>query len=465
MTTSRLALTTLLALLLGVPPASAAQQAVPHTEGPDVPSLGPPAQIVRPFVDERFSFTETTRTVAIEVPTPPTGGAWDRVILQYDSRPEGDEPWDRLFTVLIEDVEVLRGTTPRTDFSLRRDVTEYAHLLPPGERVRIGTSMGSWIAGAAMLAGVTLEFYEGEIPPRGPVQVPMHAIRGGLGGNGAQITTTALFPDDAPSTATVEIYLSGHGATGEFWYQYGGPPDFSIYVGDTHVATATAMPYVYAFIGCTPMTTCEPIHELAWWTAQKYADQAGVHGGTGEIPPYRATIEAEHLELLQGAQTVRVVETERRVLANQGQNWPISVELLLEGIEDNCLGVANPGQEDADGDGAGDACDGPAATGADGARGAEGADDVVTVTYEGEVACDPETADPGQYRYRDRNAPVAATTIVCDGPTAILGFPAGTLQVKDDGVLTHAASPDPAARITVDGEPAAPHHAEPVEVA
>src|SRR5438874_4830013 len=71
-----------------------------------------PVAIVHAFQDESFVFTEAVRTHQVQVP--PVTGSWDRVILEVRERPFGD-PWDRTFGVAIDGVDVLHGTTPRTD--------------------------------------------------------------------------------------------------------------------------------------------------------------------------------------------------------------------------------------------------------------------------------------------------------------------------------------------------------------
>jgi hypothetical protein len=155
-----LPLAAIAAILPAVPASAAPVRAVPHVEGPDVPATGTPDAVVTAIADERWSFTAGDRTRAIDVPVPPGGAAaWDRVILEYHSWPEGD-PWDRTFSVKVDDIEVLRGTTPRTDFTIRKDITEYSALLPPGEQVGVSAGLDSWVG--ALHAAVKLEFYSDE---------------------------------------------------------------------------------------------------------------------------------------------------------------------------------------------------------------------------------------------------------------------------------------------------------------
>jgi hypothetical protein len=319
-------------LLLAVAPsAHAAPQALPDLQGPKIPAVTAPAAVVTAFDHERFFCTEGARTHSITVPNVDA----DRVVLVVTILPVR-EPWDRLYGVAIGGVEVLRGTTPRVDMTIRKDITEFASLLPPGGTAAVSLTSGSYVG--YLDESVAIEFYANE-PTAALVRAPARAVVPsltwrGLGGDGATASTQATFPEQAPSSAIVELTLSGHGECGEFWYTCGTePPVFHILVDGTEVATATAMPYVYALLGFGSSIVCDGeqgsnnarLHQVMWWTAQQGADIAGVHTGTGEIPPYRVAIDPADLALLAGARTVTLVQEG----GTGAQNWPSSVGFIL----------------------------------------------------------------------------------------------------------------------------------------
>ena len=327
----RTKLLALAAAVLFAAPAANAAVATPYLEGPDRPPVTAPDQVVTVLNQARFDSCAGmgNHTQAVNVPS----GTWDRVILELTAESDGD-PWDRLFSVSIDGVEVLRGTTPRVTFTVRRDITEYASLLPPGGtanlRLNLDTYVGAW------LGTVKLEFY-GDEPTGALVARPWDRIDGafllaGLHGTGSTIQTTVNFPALPPVAATVDLTVTNHGADEAMFANR----SFRLYVDGREIATMQPVPYTYAIVGfgaanansaCSgPATTPsgQQVNGALWWTAQQAGDPLGVHHGPGEIPPYRAQVAAADLALLTGASTVEVRQ-------DSGQSvWVTSLAFLLD---------------------------------------------------------------------------------------------------------------------------------------
>lgn len=319
----------------------------PRLEGPDIEPVTEPVAVVEAITDARWSCSGAMATRTITVPTAPDG-TWDRIILEVDALPDGD-PWDRLLTAAIGGAEVLRATTPRTDMTLRKDVTGYSALLPQGQQVTVSLSIGSFVG--AIDGRARLEFYDNE-PTAAAVDrpattvVPSHFFVG-TGGHGQFRDSQVTFPATTPQSATIDFHTTGHGDE-EFWYRNGAiinvPQQrvaslrtFHLEVDGVEVGAVRAMPYVYALLGFgndNANTACvgpgtsntgDTLHPAMWWTAQQAADRAGIHGGVGEVPQYRITItDPAHLALLTGARTVRIMQE------NGGSVWYSSLSFLLD---------------------------------------------------------------------------------------------------------------------------------------
>lgn len=299
-------------------------------QGPDVPALTAPVAVVTTHDRVVFSFTEGGSALPLAVPSMP----WNRVVLEFTGTPIGD-PWDRLFSVSIGSVEVLRGTSPRTEFTVKSDITEYASLLRPGSLVPIHVLFSTYVG--AQQATVRFAFYD---DPTGLAMDRADNVLGALrwqylGGNGDRRVAAVAFPVAAPSSAIVELTLTGHGNE-EFWFgsffltqPQNLPRTFHIRVDGIEVAQVKALPYTYAFLGFAQGNgqmgpTQQLIHTAMWWTAQQGLDVAGVHAGVGQIPAYRAQVNPEHLALLQGARSVEVQQENGRGF------WVTSLSFLLD---------------------------------------------------------------------------------------------------------------------------------------
>ena len=319
-------------LLLAAPLSAHAAPAelLPYVEGPDQEPSSQPAAVVSIHERTMFSFqikpAALKRTVTRPLPKAPAGG-WDRVVLHYLDQPTADEPWHRVFSVAVGEVEVLRGTTPRADMKLRKDVTEYLSALGPGPR-RFTTEVGTYTGGH--LVSVRLEFYEDEARTHAPRKAVVGAFRAvGIEPNHVQAdrrrATGRIDVRFRPRAATLELTTSGHRQGGEFWYL---PPDGSVTPPVLHVrldgreiATGRALPYVYAATGVEGGN--KTVHPVAWWTAQQHLDKAGVHTGVGEIPPYRVELPADVVAKLAGRHTIQVTVEGKGL-------WITSVTLLLD---------------------------------------------------------------------------------------------------------------------------------------
>lgn len=300
--------------------------APPAVEGPDAPPVTEPIAVVTALENEVWGGSAGFRGRDIAVPT-----GWNRVILEYTQTPIGD-PWDRTFAASIAGVEVLRGTTPRTVMTIEKDVTRYASLLPHGGTARVEGYTDTYVG--AMSVTLRLRFYQEPILPTSPAEDVVGVQRFGGLCTGTAFTRTVAFGDAAPAAADVELFLSGHGAE-EFWFQnQGGPRVVTVSVDGAPVAQAVMLPYTYAFLGFAGANGQmgpqeETIHRAMWWTAQQGFDKAGVHVNSGEIPPFRATLAAEHVALLAGTReiTVSMAMTTANVVRC---TWTTSASFVLD---------------------------------------------------------------------------------------------------------------------------------------
>ncbi|MGB0651886.1 MAG: peptide-N4-asparagine amidase [Thermoplasmatota archaeon] len=291
-------------------------------QGQDLPPAGLPVATI--YSHQQVLHPWGGNNIHAEV-TPPDA-EWDRVYVTYRSIPvEGDgDPWDRLFHVFIEGTEVLRGTTPRGDFWVTDDITEYASLMQ--DPFTVTSKVDVW-QGTGFYVDIRFDFFDDVAPVElEHTYDSVHSAFTAAGLRGTPRTTTVDFGSAAPSGGILEFFTSGHEQAGEFWWMEFQTdfPRFDIYVDGEHAGHVIAMPYIYALLGFCCDTTTQLINQ-AMWTAPWAAEEAsGAHLGVGEIPSYRAAIPDHILPLLTGDTEVTMVKT------NHGGWWPSSVNFLLD---------------------------------------------------------------------------------------------------------------------------------------
>jgi hypothetical protein len=334
----RLAAVLLLALAVSVPVSALSVAGGPAPmlpeEGPDVPVTTPPVATLLPFDQSYWSCDGGVRTAMVTIPSVP----WNRAQLTFVDD-AGTDVYDRLFGVSLGGVEVMHGTTPRTNMTLTRDVTYASAAFPPGSTVPVGLFFGTYTGWQRLT--VRLDFYEDPtaalVEPAHASTIPVFTFRDITVPrlpSGATTPVAVAFPGAAPSSAIVEMFTSGHGQQGEFFYLTAPhtPPVFHVLVDGVEVGNLTAMPYTYALAGfgsisCSDGTNSPLEHQAMWWTAQQALNDAGVYPGVGQIPPYRAVVPASMLPLLSGNRTVDVTYTG----AEPGDaNWWSSLNFHLD---------------------------------------------------------------------------------------------------------------------------------------
>lgn len=288
-------------------------------DGPDVPGAWYRVAEVSAISAHRHTGADRYEQ---EVAVPADG--WSRVLMVVHSWPD-QEPWDRTLMVGVNGTELWHGTTPRTDFTVTEDVTEYSTLFRHGN-ITAWSFLESWVC-CGIFVDVTFEFWDDLAVPKQPFDhVQPVLTRQGLHGPGSYVWGNVTL-DAAPATAILEVFTSGHTADGEFWYQnlendQDGPPRFTVYLDGTVVGTVIAAPYVYALIGLDG----EAGHAVnkAWWTAPGALDVVGVHLGVGEIPAYRLSLPLDVASGLKGDHTFIIVKD------THGGYWPTSMNLLWD---------------------------------------------------------------------------------------------------------------------------------------
>jgi hypothetical protein len=274
-------------------------------------------------------------------------------------------------------VEILRGTTPRTSFSVAYDVSPYARLLTGVHTVTVhlanyweaqysdcGTDPGD---GANQWHQVTVGFdlTPGDLAPGATSSYVVGWSNALLENPGGDPGCTDVNPDGIDDTRSITIpegsfthaafygYITSHNCE-EQWFLNPVPTSTGtpagtcaaaalidcarrtthLLIDGTEVARWNPKPYTYAVAGQvggetpssrfngTPLEGTS-VHELTWWTAQKEENDNGVYTGVGIIPPYVLDLSAFVGTLTTGEHTI-----ELRIDGGDSY-WITSGELLL----------------------------------------------------------------------------------------------------------------------------------------
>lgn len=197
------------------------------------------------------------------VPTCP--GPWSKVVLTMSANTRTGTQFDRIGDVLIGGVELLHLTTPegentRTDWSIQRDVTEYASVLRSKQPTYFiignqtdGTYTGDFYGTLSLTFYATGPGAPAATAPQTVIGLSPGVDRGLPTRSGDKpLTSTVTIPHNA-TTLTGEIFASGHGAEEEDWWNApfacasGGIPyrEVSIKVDGRLAGIAPVYPTIY----------------------------------------------------------------------------------------------------------------------------------------------------------------------------------------------------------------------------
>jgi hypothetical protein len=197
------------------------------------------------------------------VPTCP--GPWSKVVLTMSAAVKTGTQFDRIGDVLIGGAELLHLTTPEgeageTDWTIQRDVTQYASLLGTAQPTYfiIGNQTDGTYTGD-FYGTLSLTFYG--VGATAPAATPPDQV---VGLNSAVDRGLPTRSGDKPLTSTVtvpkntigltaEVFASGHGAEEEDWWNApfacasGGVPyrEVGISVDGRLAGTAPVFPTIY----------------------------------------------------------------------------------------------------------------------------------------------------------------------------------------------------------------------------
>lgn len=253
-------------------------------------------------------------------------GTYDKAELVLHDHPDGDA-FDRLLTVEVDGVEMLRVITPRVDYTTRWDVTPYLSLLSGGTH-HVFVHEESYLGRGHVVSVDFLLHQAKKTPPVATViEAPYNYAGlgprsgGGCRGNvgdvnpayAAHIDETRSFDvpaaDQPVRSATFYGYLTAHGCE-EFWYSNLRPNPIrkvTFSIDGVPFADFVPTPYVYAFIGGDPNDpTWNAIDTAAWNTAQPVLADHGVYTGEGVIPPYVFDVTSQVKGLAAGAHTLSI---------------------------------------------------------------------------------------------------------------------------------------------------------------